>query len=573
MSYRRLRASAWLEVALLVALAASAVAVDARAANRPIARPDYGPVIRAIDERVPAAMARNHVPGMAIALIDGDSVVWSKGFGGTADSVPITDTTLFSVQSISKTYTAAVVLRAVELGWLKLDDALLKHVPDFAVRSRFGTREVKKITIRHLLAHRASLPHEALVGSNFDDSNASFEEHIRSVSQSWLLCPVGARFSYSNLGVDLAGHALERIARRPFPAIADSLLFQPLGMRRSTFDFDTARRLGAVTDGHVGDRTLPARSIPIMPSGGMYSTVRDMGRFVAYMMTDTSRTLSVQHRTEMATPQFPVLGQTAGYGLGLQHVPAFGAVRLSHSGGGFGYSAEQRWIPAYGVGVVVLANQEENGMGPAVAAGVMQLMLQAKLGSVPRDTVPVPQASEGITLPLDRLRRLEGEYKSTGPLVTLAVRGDRLVQMSPADTTELGARGPNDFFAGRRTYRFAPDAGGRIAGVEVIDPNYATNGAEFWPLNRSPRDTPGPNRPEWTAITGDYELSAFGRRVTIRIYVRDGDLYTSWRGGLRLTRFGPDRYFTPEGEVMEFRRGGEMILAGRRFHRRLEGGG
>jgi CubicO group peptidase (beta-lactamase class C family) len=535
-------------------------------------QPDYSAVITAIEERLPRVMSQSGVPGMAIALVDGDSVVWAKGYGRTttADSLPVTDTTLFSVQSISKTYTAAVVLRAVELGWLRLDDPLIKYVPEFTVRSRFGP-QAARITIRQLLAHRACLPHEAPVGGSFEDSNAPFEAHIRSISQSWLLCPVGSRYNYSNLGFDLAGYVLERIGHRAFAEIADSLLLRPLGMRRSTFDFNKVRKLGTVTDGHIGARVLPLQNIPIVPSGGLYSTVRDMGRFVSYMITQGKsaggRVLAAQHIAEMSTPQFPVPGQTAGYGLGLQCVPAFGAVRYSHSGGGLGFSAEQRWIPAYGVGVIVLANQQENANTSGVAGSVIQLMLRAKLGAEPENAPPERDGQTGVNVAHERLRRLEGEYKSSGPLVTFAVRDGRLHHITGTDTIGLTALDENEFFVGRRVYRFREGSGGGVSGVEVIDPNYSSNGNEFWALNRSPRDRPVPNRPEWSAYVGQYEVTSYGTRWVVSVSVRGGYLETSWRGGLRLTQFSPRLFFTPEGEVFEFRSDGALIVGNRRFRR------
>src|SRR5262245_29371244 len=72
------------------------------AQDKPVvrSRPDYSAVIAEIEERLPRLMTQNGVPGVAIALVDGDSVVWAKGYGRTADSLPVTDTTLFSVQSI-----------------------------------------------------------------------------------------------------------------------------------------------------------------------------------------------------------------------------------------------------------------------------------------------------------------------------------------------------------------------------------------------------------------------------------------------------------------------------------------
>jgi CubicO group peptidase (beta-lactamase class C family) len=543
-----------------------------RVARQPVVGPrgpDYTAVIAAIDDRIPAYMEQNSVPGVAIALVDGDAVVWSKGYGLGSDSLAVTDTTIFSVQSISKTYTASVVLRAVELGWLSLDDPLIKYLPEFTVRSRFGPDQAGKVTIRHLLAHRACLPHEAPVGSNFDDSKASWEDHTRSIFQSWLLCEVGSRYSYSNLGYDLAGRALEQIAGRPFAAIVDSVLLRPLGMRRSTFDFNEVQRLGGGTDGHAGARTLPLQRIPMIPSGGLYSTARDMARFVAYMITQGQsnpvRVLSAAHIALMGTPQFAVPGQTAGYGLGLHHVPAFGAVRFSQSGGGFGFSAEHRWIPEYGVGVVVLMNQQ-NASASAIAAGVLQLMLRAKLGAEPaaHGSCPTPPESSG-RMPIEHLRRFEGEYKS-GSLVTFSVRNGRLHLIAGNDTTELVERDSSEFVAGCRIYRFSA-GGSNGTGVQVVDPNYADNGAEFWPLNRSPSDPLGPSRPEWTQYVGEYENLAYGGRTAIRIELRDGYLYTSWHGGLRLTEFGPGLLATPEGEVLEFPSGGDVLVANRRFRR------
>ena len=190
---------------LMVALAldsSSGAVAQHEPVGQPKRRPDYSQVIAELKAKVPEMMAQKKFPGVAVALIDGQRLVWAEGFGFTDDSkqVKVTAETLFSLQSVSKTYTATGFLIAATKGWLELDAPLRKYLPTFTIRSRFGADEVNKITFRHLLSHYAGLCHEAPVGSNFDDTAHTFEEHIQSISDTWLVAPVGQRHRYSNLG-------------------------------------------------------------------------------------------------------------------------------------------------------------------------------------------------------------------------------------------------------------------------------------------------------------------------------------------------------------------------------------
>src|SRR5437870_4157082 len=273
------------------ALAAAAAVVGWGAAPRPasaqrVPAPDYGSVIAELERIIPGEMEKQRVPGLAIALVDGQRTIWSRGFGSTnrPGSPPVTDETLFSLQSISKTYTATGVLLAVQKGWLRLDDPLRKFLPGFTVHSRSGSDEAAKITIRHLLSHRAGFNHEAPMGGNYDDRPVTFEQHIASIPDTWLQFPVGQRYSYSNLGIDLAGWVLQLLSHRPFPLYMKEVLFRPLGMASSTFDQAEAFRQPSVARGHVEERTVPDLAIVIIPSGGMYSTVKDMARFVSFQL-------------------------------------------------------------------------------------------------------------------------------------------------------------------------------------------------------------------------------------------------------------------------------------------------
>ena len=100
-----------------------------------------GAVIATYRARIPQLMAEQEVPGLAVALVDGDNVLWTEGFGHVdrGGSPPVTADTIFSVQSMSKTFTATAVMQAVQVGRLNLDEPITTYLPDFIVHSASRT--------------------------------------------------------------------------------------------------------------------------------------------------------------------------------------------------------------------------------------------------------------------------------------------------------------------------------------------------------------------------------------------------------------------------------------------------
>lgn len=201
------------------------------------ALPGLDRIVDDLAEQIPELLARHHVPGLAIGVCDRSGVLWAKGFGGTRaeGGKPVTPSTMFSIQSCSKMYTAAVVMVAVERGLVGLDRPITAYLPEFTVNSCFEGPAQDKITLRHLLGHTAGFTHEAPEGSNFLIGAGSFPAHCRSISDTWLRFPVGHHYEYSNLGIDLAGWAVARMAGAAFPEVARRWLFAPLGLSRTTF--------------------------------------------------------------------------------------------------------------------------------------------------------------------------------------------------------------------------------------------------------------------------------------------------------------------------------------------------
>ncbi|MBU3888729.1 serine hydrolase [Methylosinus sp. KRF6] len=317
------------------------------------ARSQFDQTAAYVEEQIPKLL--DAIPGIAVALVTRDQV-YLKGFGVKKQGLPapIGPHTTFSLQSISKLYTATAVLRAYEQGVVGLDEPLSELIPGFTVRSRYESNPEKKITLRHLLSHTAGFTHEAPVGNNYFVGNKSFAEHVASIGDSWLRFPVGERYEYSNLGVDLAGFALALRYKTSLDGVFDELLYRPLGLQRTSVDFsriipDADRAVGH--DSFIVD--LPVK-VPMDAAGGVYTSVEDAAKFLQAHLRGTL--IRSDTAKLMAQPPFPASGQEFGYGLGLSAFTRRGNYTLGHGGGGFGFLTHLYWLPDHGVGVVLLTN-------------------------------------------------------------------------------------------------------------------------------------------------------------------------------------------------------------------------
>jgi len=537
---------------------------------------DYTQAIAALRREIPREMERANVPGLAIALVDGDRLVWAQGFGYThrAKTAPVTQHTLFSLQSISKTYTATGVLVAVKKGWLALDDLLVRFLPAFEVHSRHGDDQETKITIRHLLSHRAGFNHEAPGGfSNFDVRPTSFRDHVRSISDSWLQFAVGQRFSYSNLGVDLAAYLLEVLSGKSFERFMRDELFQPLGMISSTFDQERALEHPALAVGHDGDRALVPRPLPFLGAGGMFSTVVDMAKFLSFQLAGGEaggrQLLSDGLLAEMRKSQSPEPGEIGWYGLGVVSMPYLGATALHHPGDGFGFSTLQIWIPRYGIGAAVLTNQQEASLH-ALADSVFAMMLKAKYGQAPATPTIQLSSKPAANIPLHVPTRLAGTYKPRWGTVRFGMSSGRLARIAGNDTVLLTPHGGTEFTEATRFYRFDVTPAGEPIGVRT----FSSGGEhwpimEYWPINDTPGDRSGVARREWSQLVGDYHGRTGNQDISARVFLKNGYLYVSVFGGdLKLTPYRPGLFFTADGESVLFE-GIRMAVANRPFVKKV----
>lgn len=385
---------------------------------------DIADVIAKYREEIPQRMQQENVAGLAVAVVDDQHILWAEGFGYTDwdEKIPVASSTLFSIQSMSKSFTATAVMFAVQDGLVDLDEPIATYLPDFHVNSIFDEHPEQKITLRMLLSHTAGFAHEAPYGGNFTHPAYSFEKHIASISDTWLKFPVGTRYSYSNLGIDTAGYILQVRSGMPFIEYVQEKILNPLGMKDSTLDIKTVRCTATRAIGHQnGQLFRPAVDFLLIPSGGVWSTATDMARYLQFHINsgalDGDRLLQESLAEMMYTPP-GTPAQSAypdsSYALGITVNTRNGARHFQHGGGGWGFNSSMVWYPELELGAVVLSNAQLNndlvvqlneGILDSIIAGAAQLYAQRLKGGV--QTEPAyPVDEEGYILPDPELQKL-----------------------------------------------------------------------------------------------------------------------------------------------------------------------
>jgi CubicO group peptidase (beta-lactamase class C family) len=331
--------------------------------------------------RVPQLMAEQHIPGLAVALVDRDRTLWVEGFGHVdgRGSAPVTAETIFSAQSMSKLFTATAVMRAASAGRLDLDAPITTYLPEFTVHSAFEKHPERRITLRLLLSHTAGFTHEAPLGNNMDLNSGSFDAHVRSISDTWLRFLVGTGYAYSNLGIDLAAYILERVQGKPFAEVMRDSLLESLGMDHSTFNRAVINATVDRAIGHVHPYPKPPVDVPMTGAGGLYTSAADLARFLRFELNggsiDGRVVLGPKWLNEMETVEAPRAGAPAGYALGVVRHRwnrwAEAPDLFEHGGGGFGFLTDMWWAPQLGIGVAVLTNSQDHQLQNALSLSIL----------------------------------------------------------------------------------------------------------------------------------------------------------------------------------------------------------
>jgi CubicO group peptidase (beta-lactamase class C family) len=154
------------------------------------------------------------IPGMSVVIVYDQDVLLAKGFGyaDLEKKIPADPQTVYRIGSVTKAFTALMLMQLRDAGKLQLDDPIEKYLPEFKIKSRFP--DARPATFRQVAAHYSGLPRDApmLYEVQATDSVPSIEDQLKSLTNSEMLLPAMTMYSYSNLGYSIMGLALSRVA-------------------------------------------------------------------------------------------------------------------------------------------------------------------------------------------------------------------------------------------------------------------------------------------------------------------------------------------------------------------------
>ena len=191
-------------------------------------------IVATLEPLIRQALADFGVPGLALGIVKGDTLVYAKGFGvrNAETREPVTPESLFHMASISKPFVATAIMQLAEAGNLDLDAPVRTYLPYF----RPTGDGAEAITVRQLLAHTAGMPDaEDYCWYRPEDDQAALERYIRSLEGKALIAAPGERHEYSNDGFEVLGDVVARVSGQTFEAYLKTRVLDPLGMNHSTF--------------------------------------------------------------------------------------------------------------------------------------------------------------------------------------------------------------------------------------------------------------------------------------------------------------------------------------------------
>jgi serine beta-lactamase-like protein LACTB len=324
-------------------------------------------------------MARTHVPGVSVAVVENGQYEWASGFGlaDVENNVPASEHTLFRLASISKPLTATAAMELWERGKLDLDAPVQKYCPSFP-------QKPWPISTRQVMGHLAGIRHYKTGGQNdLEGGNTKhFDDPIQAglnfFKDDALLSEPGTHFHYSTQGYTLVGCVVEGASGSNYVQFMRENVFLPAGMEQTRTDdrfaiilhrtaFYQKNEAGTVLNADFLDSSYK------IPGGGWLSSAEDMARFEVAILND--KLVRRATRDLMWTPLKPSDGSKDGYGLGWGNGDEGGIATIGHSGGQQGTSTAFSMAPAQRAGVVVLTNMEDAG-----ASDLAQELLKIVVG-------------------------------------------------------------------------------------------------------------------------------------------------------------------------------------------------
>lgn len=400
-------------------------------------------------------------PGVSAVISREGKIAWSGAVGraSLSDSRPLQPDDVFRYASITKQFTAALVLKLVDEGKLSLDDNLGNLLPTATPTAWHD------VTIRQLLNHTSGIPSYTAKPFFMIEARTSqpitTQQLIDATRDQPLDFPPGTRFRYNNSGYVLLSAVVERVTGKPWYAALRDKITGPLGLKSIRCGCEP----GAPTvDGFNGPGKAAQKIDMSFPSGAgaLVGTAADLARWAAAL--HGGKVLSPASYAAMTSPMLPA-GATERYGFGLSLGEVRGQGTIGHNGGIFGFSTESLYVPSSKLFVAVLGNSDS---GP-VDSGILARRLVAEaLGQPLPRLVAQPVAFDAVTPWLGIYRDDKGERRF------FAREGKLFTQRPDGPANEVLSAGNGRFFYGPRSLSYFDMANGADGKPRIL---FYSNGA------------------------------------------------------------------------------------------------
>jgi CubicO group peptidase (beta-lactamase class C family) len=409
-----------------------------------------------------------HIPGIAIAIVKEDQVIYKKGFGlrDVEKRLPVTPDTHFAIGSSSKAFTGMSVMMSVDDKKVSLEDAPRKYLPYFQMRdSEIDSR----ITVRDLLSHRSGLPRTDMI---WYTGVLNSQEAIRAACSAVPTAKLGEKFQYQNVMFLAAGEIVAKAQKMRWQEFVRKRIFLPLGMKQSNFSPKEMYSLPDYALGYDYDTVAKAPkhlkmrdASNVAPAGAINSNVNEMSQWIRLMLNrgvfNGKRLVSESSFEELVKPQM-AMSPKVGYGLGWMLREWNGHKIAEHGGNIDGFNAHVALMPDQKLGFVLLTNVSASSLGAETMTSVWENLVGG--GEKPKEEVKPNSVASNVKPEEEagnyRLVEANVDFKiefKQGKLV-LSVPGQPPYPLEPLGGRryKLGSPAPTGFFITFRAKKDSP---------------------------------------------------------------------------------------------------------------------
>ncbi|MEJ8758348.1 serine hydrolase [Pontibacter sp. H259] len=379
--------------------------------------------------------------------------VYSKGFG-MADyekQLPNGPEVKYRIGSITKSFTAVLVMQLQEQGKLNVQDKVSKYLPSFP--------NADKITLHQLLSNTSGLPDFVNHWQNVNTKPATTTDILALVKDMPLEFEPGTKWKYSSTGFVVLGQVIEKVTGKPYEKVLAQQILKPLNMKASGLEF--SKPVAGLAKGYNHDGIDRKLAKPIDMSwchaaGAMYSTVTDLAKFDAALKGN--KLLSEDSKELLFTPVMK------DYGYGFVIDKAGDKQRISHSGAINGFKANFIRFPEQDIAITILSNYESQQVNGPISSDITAIVLG--------DKYEVPTVHKMVNLSPEQLAPYVGEYQVGPKMVFKVTLTDNLLYVGAPgqDTFAIFPEAEDKFFikVAPAQITFEKDAEGKITKMLMV---------------------------------------------------------------------------------------------------------